>query len=163
MFLQVGLQIAQGIIENGDVGVEFHLYLLDAGFQLFVQLALLGMLVAQADRGMGEGIQQPSCGVMPLGEEGLVQDGDFEGRDLQAADQGLGPVGNFIVVEDVVEQQGHDFDDHVVAVACAVARAIVLDDPHHIGGTVGQSGRVDAGGLYAECLPATLLEQGQIL
>ena len=74
------------------------------------------------------------------GEERIVQQGDLEQGDLQAADECTHGIGDVAVIEDIVEQYGDDIERH------ATGLAQVLDDA----GVAYIAQDIDRAGLY-EC------------
>ncbi len=105
---EVGEQLGEdsGIVDEVVEQACHHL------FDLLVETVALGfVLIAPAHGCGGDLVEQATGRMAATAEEGLVQHGDLEQRDLQAADQRLERVRQGAVVEDELEQHRNQVDD----------------------------------------------------
>ena len=87
-------------------------------------------------RDLGQRVQQQPGRVVLLPEQVLVRDGHLEHRDLQPADEALRAERDLRVVEQLVEEPGHDVQRHRVHLAHARADAGTLQLVQDVGGAV---------------------------
>ena len=82
-------------------------------------------------------------------EQGLVEDGHLQQRDLQASDQGLQGRGDGLVVEDIVEEQGDELEHEVVHLVHPPREPPTAQLVQHVHGAGGDLDRVELETLQA--------------
>src|SRR5690606_19575015 len=87
-------------------------------FDLLIQaVALCFVLIDPAHGGGGNFVEQAAGGVAAAAEKGLVQNGNFEQRNLQATNQRFERVGQGAIVENELKQHRYQVDDIFIHLA----------------------------------------------
>ena len=113
---EVGQQLGEDLWIVDEVGQQALHDLLDL---LIQAVALQIALLAPAQGGGGDLVEQPPGRMAATAEKGLVEDRDLEHGNLQASDQRLERIRQGKVVENEFEQHRHQVDD------------VFVDLPHH--------------------------------
>ena len=136
------LQLLAQDIEDLEAFLETVGQLLDDGFHTLVERIRGIEIGGQSHCDLAQSIEHLPRGMSARGEEGLVEDGDLEHRDLQAADEPLHPMGYLGVLENLIEQHRHDVEGGHVHLAHAGANARAFELAQDVGRTgFGRGGR----------------------
>ncbi len=155
-------QFRKDFRKHFDARVELVQNATNHRFEFRVKGVVAILVLAPTDCGVGDGVEEFSRRVKLPCEEFLVQYGHLEHRDLKAPDEGLHRSWNFLVVQNEIEHHRDDVEHHGVHFRHAVHDIRLLQIPEHVDGAGVNTGNIQGGELFADCLCVSVLQMSEL-
>ena len=112
LLFQKAFELVQRAFKYREVVLEFIKDALHDALYFLIQRGFVADRFIPTNRRFRHDIEQAPRGMAFLGEEGLIQHRRFQHRNLQPAHQGFDRVRHLFVLENKIEQHGHNVDGH---------------------------------------------------